>query len=76
LGLEAGEDGLDIVHRIMTQAEDYLTDDGVLIIEVGNSEAALAEAYPDFPFIWLEFERGGQGVFLTTKRDLNLYLKA
>jgi len=74
LGLEAGEDGLDIVHQIMTKAGDYLTEDGVLIVEVGNSEAALAEAYPDFPFIWLEFEHGGQGVFLTTKRDLTLHL--
>ncbi len=64
LGLQAGTDGLEIVRQILDQAGDYLTEDGWLVVEVGSSQAALLAAYPDLPFIWPEFERGGEGVFL------------
>ena len=70
LGLAAGDDGLDIAHRIVAQAADYLTDNGLLIVEVGNSWGAMDDAYPDLPLTWLEFENGGDGVFLVTARDL------
>ncbi|WP_372997973.1 50S ribosomal protein L3 N(5)-glutamine methyltransferase [Marinobacter sp.] len=70
LGLAAGDDGLDIAHRIIAGAADHLTPGGLLIVEVGNSWVALDEAYPDLPLTWLEFENGGDGVFLITEPDL------
>ena len=71
LALEAGDDGLDIVRRILKQSRDYLEDDGILICEVGNSQQALVEAFPACPFLWFEFEHGGHGVFLLTAEQLD-----
>lgn len=70
LGLAAGNDGLDIAHRIIAGAADHLNPGGLLIVEVGNSWVALEQAYPDLPMTWLDFENGGDGVFLVTAEDL------
>ena len=70
LGLAAGAEGLDVVMEILHQAADYLSRDGLLIVEVGNAQYALCAALPDVPFTWLEFEHGGQGVFLLNAAQL------
>lgn len=73
LALETGKNGLAIVEEILNKARHYLSDEGILVVEVGNSEEALCEAYPQVPFLWLDFEEGGQGVFLLTGEQLNEY---
>ncbi|NIA43523.1 MULTISPECIES: 50S ribosomal protein L3 N(5)-glutamine methyltransferase [Providencia] len=70
LALAAGSDGLKLVRRILANAPRFLTKEGVLVCEVGNSMVHLIEQYPDIPFIWLDFEYGGDGVFMLTREQL------
>ncbi|WP_422822466.1 50S ribosomal protein L3 N(5)-glutamine methyltransferase [Vreelandella azerica] len=73
LALGAGSDGLDIVRQILRDARAHLSDDGWLIVEVGNSDRHLEQAFPQVPFMWLEFERGGQGVFALSAAELDAH---
>lgn len=73
LALEAGQDGLFVVRRILQEAAQYLIPKGLLIVEVGSAEKALIEEYPSLPFLWLEFEHGGEGVFLLKKEEETLW---
>lgn len=73
LALGAGSDGLDIVRRILREARKHLTSEGWLIVEVGNSDRHVEAAFPAVPFLWLEFERGGQGVFALSAAELDVH---
>lgn len=70
LALAAGVDGLDVVRRVLRDAPDWLEDEGLLFVEVGNSAAALEERFPDIGFTWVELERGGDGIFVFSREEL------
>jgi ribosomal protein L3 glutamine methyltransferase len=70
IALAAGDAGLDSVRVLIREAGRFLRPDGILVVEVGNTETATRRAFRDLPFIWLDFERGGGGVFLLTAQQL------
>jgi|SRR5690554_1559892 len=73
LALASGHDGLDFTRRLLKGAAEHLTEQGILVVEVGNSQAAVELSWPDIPFVWLTFEHGGEGVFLLTREQLEKY---
>jgi len=70
MGFTGGVSGLDLVIKILVNAADYLAEQGVLIIEVGSSAETLQTQFPNIPFYWLDFEKGGDGVFLLTAEQV------
>ncbi len=70
LGLEAPDQGLEIVLRILREAHQHLSAEGLLVVEVGFSRPALEQRLPEWPFVWPEFGQGGEGVFILTRAQL------
>ena len=73
LALAAGQDGLDLVRKMLAQAADYLTEDGLIVIEVGNSEWAMKQNFNTIDFHWLTFQKGGSGIFALTAAQCRQY---
>lgn len=73
LGLEAGADGMDIVARILEQAPEHLSEDGILICEVGAAVPEFLARFGSLDVIWPEFEQGGEGVFVVSAEDLRAW---
>jgi ribosomal protein L3 glutamine methyltransferase len=72
--LEAGADGMDVVERILREAPDHLSDEGLLVCEIGGSQEEFLDRFPDIPVAWPEFERGGDGVFIINRDELCAWL--
>jgi ribosomal protein L3 glutamine methyltransferase len=70
LGLRAGDDGLDLVLKILRDAPLHLSQDGLLVCEVGESEQALVALLPDVEFTWIEFKVGQMGIFAVECSEL------
>ena len=62
---------MDIVRRIVAGARRFLKDEGILVVEVGYSRPALEALMPDLPYMWVDFEFGGDGVFILQAKDLD-----
>ena len=73
LALLAGDEGLDMVIPMLQKARSYLSDNGILVVEVGYTQDVLQQHFPEVPFLWLDFEHGGEGVFLLTAGQLDEY---
>lgn len=71
IALGSGDDGLDFTRRLLREARAHLSDDGLLVVEVGNSWPSLEAAFANVPFTWLDFADGGHGVFVLSAQQLD-----
>lgn len=74
MALEAGADGMEIVERILREAPAHLTEQGVLVCEIGGSRAEFEARFPDLPADWPSFARGGDGVLVIGRAALSEWL--
>ena len=73
LALGAGDDGMDVVRRILREAKDHLTENGMIIVEVGDGLEAVEAMYPGLPLTWLTVSGGDDQVFMARAEDLRAY---
>ena len=69
LALEAKNNGLALIEEILHSAAEFLTENGLLFVEVGNNDYAVMEKWPDIAFMWCDFERGGHGLFMLDRQQ-------
>jgi len=69
--LGSGNDGLNFTRRLLAEVREHLSENGLLVCEVGNSWFALEAAFSDIAFTWVDFDRGGHGVFVMTAAELS-----
>ena len=70
LALAGGEDGMDIIRRIIASAPDYLSERGAILLEIGNEYENFKKAFPQIPAIWMEVSAGDEQVLLIQAEDL------
>lgn len=70
MALGSGDDGLDFTRIILAEAKKHLTDNGLLVVEIGHNRDALEAAYPTLPFTWLDTAAGDEYVFMLRAEDL------
>ena len=70
LALGSGDDGLNATRIILEHANEHLTDNGILVVEIGHNRDALEAAFPDLPFTWLDVSAGDEFVFMLHRNDL------
>ena len=70
MALGSGDDGLDFTRIILAEAKKHLTEDGILVVEIGHNRTALEAAFPDLPFTWLDTAAGDEYVFMLSAADL------
>ncbi len=70
LALAGGEDGMDIIRRIIASAPDYLSERGAILLEIGNEYEHFKKAFPQIPAIWMEVSAGEEQVLLIQAEDL------
>lgn len=70
LALAAGEDGLDVVRRILREAADHLTPEGFIAIEVGHNRDQVEAAFPHLPVVWLDTASSSDKIFLVSRESL------
>ncbi|HKV00294.1 MAG TPA: 50S ribosomal protein L3 N(5)-glutamine methyltransferase, partial [Vineibacter sp.] len=76
IALAAGDDGFDLVHRILAAAADHLEPGGGLLCEIGEDRAILEDTYPRTPFLWLDTAESDGEVFWLTSAELQTITKA
>ena len=70
LAFDGGEDGLDLVRRILNEAGEHLTPGGGLLCEIGRGRELLEAAFPQLPLLWLDTEDSEGEVFWIAAADL------
>ena len=70
LALAGGEDGMDLIRKIIANAPDYLSERGALVLEIGNEVEHFHKAFPQIPVIWMDVSAGNEQVLLIQAEDL------